>query len=157
MRRPLSEDIRSDVVWTGQSARIDAPKGSAVLAPAKGRILKTFRSKRHGWAVTLQHDGEPYVSAFTHLAGPPPVRQGQRVNAGDVLGHVGLVGSQGYQLRWQLMERTPNKRSGFRLVDPRELIKTPEAKLGGLMLVFTLAMGALIWWDDGPGERSPRH
>jgi murein DD-endopeptidase MepM/ murein hydrolase activator NlpD len=70
-----------------------------VVAIADGKVLKTRVSTAAGGGfghyVVLQHkiDGEWYTSLYAHMAaGSFKVKQGQKISAGTVLGHMGSTG-----------------------------------------------------------------
>lgn len=70
---------------------IGAPLGSEVVAMAAGVV--TFAGRIADGAVVVEITHAPGVtSAYAHLAAGLPVRVGQAVRAGDVLGRVGLTG-----------------------------------------------------------------
>lgn len=80
---------------------ITAPAGQAVRAPAAGVVVLTGDFFFSGNAVFLAH-GEGVVSLFAHLS-KVKVREGQRVEAGDLLGEVGMTGrATGPHLHWSL-------------------------------------------------------
>lgn len=80
---------------------IKAPAGQAVRAPAAGVVVLTGDFFFSGNAVFLAH-GEGVVSLFAHLS-KVTVRQGQVVEAGDLLGEVGMTGrATGPHLHWSL-------------------------------------------------------
>lgn len=70
-----------------------------VVAIADGKVLKarvsTAAGGGFGHYVVLQHkiDGEWYTSLYAHLAaGSFKVKQGQKISAGTVIGHMGSTG-----------------------------------------------------------------
>ncbi|WP_306590402.1 peptidoglycan DD-metalloendopeptidase family protein [Geothrix sp. 21YS21S-4] len=80
---------------------IKAPAGQAVRAPAAGVVVLTGDFFFSGNAVFLAH-GEGVVSLFAHLS-KIRVREGQRLEAGDILGDVGKTGrATGPHLHWSL-------------------------------------------------------
>ena len=73
---------------------IAAPLGSVVTAPADGRVLFVGHLPDGAMVVVLQHD-DGFVSLAAHLDdafAPPPVRAGDRVARGSVIGYVGMTG-----------------------------------------------------------------
>lgn len=80
---------------------IKATAGQAVRAPAAGVVVLTGDFFFSGNAVFLAH-GEGVVSLFGHLS-KVTVKQGQMVQAGDLLGEVGMTGrATGPHLHWSL-------------------------------------------------------
>jgi murein DD-endopeptidase MepM/ murein hydrolase activator NlpD len=89
--------------WTGQpeffsGLDLAAPEGSAVVAPAEGRVLFVGRARRDqsprlwqfGTLVVLTH-GADLATVFGHLS-DATVRRGALVERGDRLGAVGKTG-----------------------------------------------------------------
>lgn len=76
---------------------------TAILAPARGRVVFAGRMADGAEVVVLAHDNG-LVSLYAHLeAGPvaPTVKAGDMVQAGDRIGAVGLTGlTTGYHLHW---------------------------------------------------------
>lgn len=69
-----------------------APNGAAVMAAAPGVVTGTVRSgKGKGNVVEISHPGG-YVTRYAHLD-DIRVSQGQRVQLGTVIGHVGMSGN----------------------------------------------------------------
>lgn len=80
---------------------IRAPQGQAVRAPAAGVVVLTGDFFYSGNAVFLAH-GEGVVSLLCHLS-KITVKEGQKVQAGDLLGEVGMTGrATGPHLHWSL-------------------------------------------------------
>ena len=73
---------------------IAAPLGTAVTAPASGRVVYVGHLADGAMVVVLQHD-DGFASLSAHLDdafAPPPVHAGDRVARGDVIGYVGMTG-----------------------------------------------------------------
>ncbi len=80
---------------------IRAPQGQAVRAPAAGRVVLTGDFFYSGNAVFVAH-GEGVVSLLCHLS-KISVKEGQVLQAGDVVGEVGKTGrATGPHLHWSL-------------------------------------------------------
>ena len=80
---------------------IAAPMGQAVRAPAEGVVMLTGDFFFSGNTVLVAH-GEGVVSLLCHLS-DITVKQGQHLQAGDLLGHVGMTGrATGPHLHWTL-------------------------------------------------------
>jgi murein DD-endopeptidase MepM/ murein hydrolase activator NlpD len=73
---------------------IAAPLGTAVTAAANGRVAFVGHLPDGAMVVVIQHD-DGFASLSAHLDdafAPPPVRAGDRVTRGDVIGYVGMTG-----------------------------------------------------------------
>ncbi|MBU74238.1 MAG: peptidase M23 [Rhodospirillaceae bacterium] len=80
---------------------IAAPRGTAVLAPAGGRVTLVRDLYFSGWTVLVAH-GMGLNSAFLHLDGVA-VQTGDVIGRGTVIGSVGSTGrSTGPHLDWRL-------------------------------------------------------
>jgi murein DD-endopeptidase MepM/ murein hydrolase activator NlpD len=79
------------------------PAGTAIVAPARGRVVFAGLMADGAEVLVLAHD-DGLVSLYAHLqAGPlaPPVKAGDIVLAGERIGSVGLTGlTTGYHLHW---------------------------------------------------------
>lgn len=95
---------------------ISAPRGSPILAAAKGRVTMAGRESGYGLVVELDH-GYGYSTLYGH-ASQVLVRPGQEVERGDVIGLVGSTGlSTGPHLHYEV-------RVGGRPVDPMNYVIT---------------------------------
>jgi murein DD-endopeptidase MepM/ murein hydrolase activator NlpD len=84
-----------------------ALRGTAIVAPARGRVVFAGRMGDGAEVVVLAHDSG-LVSLYAHLDdGPlaPTVKAGDIVQAGDRIGAVGLTGlTTGYHLHWAVYQ-----------------------------------------------------
>ncbi|HEU0044935.1 M23 family metallopeptidase [Sphingomonas sp.] len=72
---------------------IMAPPGTAVIATASGTIEKLFQSRLGGTTLYQRSPDGGWTFYYAHLQQyAPGVREGMKVEAGDVLGYVGDTG-----------------------------------------------------------------
>ncbi len=106
---------------------IAVPEGTPIHAPAAGVVTLADSLYFEGNAVFLDH-GQGLQSVFMHMSAIEVVA-GQRVQAGDVLGRVGMTGTAtGPHLHWGIKVRNPasDDRAGDFYVDPiQALALTP--------------------------------
>jgi murein DD-endopeptidase MepM/ murein hydrolase activator NlpD len=69
---------------------ISAPRGSAILAAAKGRVVQAGNFSGYGQMVEIDH-GHGFTTRYGH-ASRLLVRRGQTVERGEVIAHVGSTG-----------------------------------------------------------------
>ncbi len=67
---------------------IQAAEGDAVKTAAAGTVLQVANDELMGTTVLIEHAGG-YTTQYSSLQAEPPVRQGQTVSAGDIIGTVG--------------------------------------------------------------------
>ncbi|MDB5695965.1 MAG: peptidase [Sphingomonas bacterium] len=73
---------------------IMAPGGTPVLAAAPGTVEKLFQSRLGGTALYQRSPDRRWMFYYAHLmAYAPGLREGQRVQTGDLLGFVGDTGA----------------------------------------------------------------
>jgi peptidoglycan LD-endopeptidase LytH len=73
---------------------IVAPRGTAVLSAAPGRVLKLFNSKPGGLMVYAADSSERFILMYGHLdAYQPGLAEGQPLRRGQPLGTVGTTGN----------------------------------------------------------------
>ena len=71
-----------------------APRGTAVLSAASGRVLKLFNSKAGGLMVYATDSTERFILMYAHLdAYAPGLAEGQPLRRGQPLGTVGTTGN----------------------------------------------------------------
>ena len=93
--------------FTGQRAfhtglDIVAPKGTRVLAPADGVVVRAGREMGYGNVIYLAH-GNGLTTRYAHLDGFA-VRSGQEIARGDVIGYIGNTGrSLGAHLHYEVL------------------------------------------------------
>lgn len=119
---------------------IGAAEGAPVYGPAPGVVRDVFIDARRGtaWdafkdlfgnAVILDHLGSGFVTLYAHLRDVPAVREGEVVEAGRLLGHVGSTGAaDGAHLHWGM---APRRFRGEPCYLPREAVVDPLAQSVG--------------------------
>ncbi len=73
---------------THSGVDIGAAKGSEVKTPLAGTVEKVFTDGALGVTIIIDN-GNDTKTLFANLKEEPPVKAGQKVNAGDVIGYVG--------------------------------------------------------------------
>lgn len=71
---------------------IAAALGTAIKAPASGKVLDVGYDSRSGYFIRVDHGGG-IVSSYAHMARPASLLAGAGVSAGDILGAIGLTGN----------------------------------------------------------------
>jgi murein DD-endopeptidase MepM/ murein hydrolase activator NlpD len=102
---------------------IAVPEGTPIYAPAPGVVTLADELYFEGNAVFLDH-GQGLQSVFMHMSSID-VEPGQRVDAGELLGKVGMTGTAtGPHLHWGIKVRNPvsEDRSTDFYVDPVEAL-----------------------------------
>jgi len=98
---------------------ISAPKGTPIVAAAKGRVKFVGWHGEYGLMIEIDH-GYGYVTRYAH-ASRVNVRVGQEVQRGEKIGEVGSTGlAVGPHLHYEVLERG-------RPVNPRNFILDGEA------------------------------
>ena len=69
---------------------IQAAEGDAVKTAAAGTVVAVVDDELMGTTVWIEHAGG-YTTQYSSLQTDPPVRQGQTVSAGDIIGTVGAT------------------------------------------------------------------
>ncbi|MDQ8030202.1 MAG: M23 family metallopeptidase [Brevundimonas sp.] len=94
-----------------------APQGSAIRAPAPGRVTLARPGMHFEGGLVLIDHGQGLITAYLHQS-RIEVRQGQDVLRGDLIGRVGMTGrATGPHLCWRGKWRDRN-------IDPSLLVKT---------------------------------
>ena len=87
MNELLYDETMAD--WrTHDGLDIQAAEGDAVKRAAAGTVVKVEDDELMGTPVFIQHAGG-YTTQYSSLQADPPVREGQTVVAGDIIGTVG--------------------------------------------------------------------
>jgi murein DD-endopeptidase MepM/ murein hydrolase activator NlpD len=88
---------------------ISSRKGTPIIAPAAGRVVKIAYHRYRGKYLQLDH-GRQCITTFAHLSGFN-VNHGQKVERGDVIAYMGSTGrSTGSHLHYkiEIMEKVVN-------------------------------------------------
>jgi peptidoglycan LD-endopeptidase LytH len=73
---------------------IPAPRGTAVLSAADGRVLRLFTSEAGGLMIYAADPGQRFVLIYAHLDRyAPGLADGTPVRRGDTIGYVGTTGN----------------------------------------------------------------
>ena len=103
---------------THEGLDIQAAEGDAVKTAAAGEVISVTRDDLMGTTVCIAHSGG-YVTKYSSLQENPPISQGQKLSAGDIVGYVGIAAaeaSMGPHLHFAV------EKDGT-LIDPQEYIK----------------------------------
>lgn len=108
---------------------IAAPWGTPIMAVAAGVVTSvSFQRGGCGRMIVIHHDETPYLrdttSKYCHLQRRVPVRQGDYVNKGDVIGWIGRTGrTTGPHLHYALLQNGhPVDPLNYTADDPRDAI-----------------------------------
>lgn len=87
---------------------IAAPAGTPIRPPTSGEVVdRGFDNTRGNWVSVRYDDGNTGI--FLHLKGPPPVRQGEKVDPGTIIGSVGSTGrSTGNHVHYSVRDAAGN-------------------------------------------------
>ena len=114
-----------------EAVDILAPRGTPVRAVEDGTVAKLFLSKAGGITVYQFDASERFTYYYAHLDRyAEGLREGQRVERGDLIGYVGTTGNAPRNtphLHFAIFELTPQKRwwEGTP-VDPYLVFRTSE-------------------------------
>lgn len=93
---------------------IMAPAGTPVLAAAPGRVEKLFFSEGGGNTIYVRSDDGRWIYYYAHLQGyARGLREGQRVERGQIIGRVGSTGNanpEGPHLHFAINRMEPGQR-----------------------------------------------
>ena len=94
---------------THEGIDILAPRGTAVVAVADGRIVKFFDSVRGGITIFQFDSSESFVYYYAHLdSRAAGLAEGDIVRQGDVIGAVGMTGNAPIpHLHFEIQRLTP--------------------------------------------------
>lgn len=83
---------------------IAAPRGTPILAAAKGRVTYAGQNGDYGWMVEISH-GHGVVTRYAHMANRPLVKAGQMVERWQKIGEVGKSGlASAPHLHYEVLE-----------------------------------------------------
>ena len=85
-----NETTRDWRVHNGVDIAADA--GTEVCAAADGEVYTVYEDDSMGYTVVIRHDGG-YLTRYASLSQDIPVKSGDTVSAGQVIGYVGTTGS----------------------------------------------------------------
>lgn len=83
------------------------PVGTPIRAANSGVVIRVHQDRRaaSGYGVTITTLGGHYTEAYFHMRDLPTLAVGDRVAAGDTIGHVGVTGrTDGPHLHFQVMK-----------------------------------------------------
>jgi len=87
-----------------QGLDMAAPSGTPIYAAGDGTVEKIFNDDTNGHGVKIRHPNG-YMTGYIHMVSAPPVRVGQTVRQGEVIGAVGSTGrSTGPHLHFVLYD-----------------------------------------------------
>jgi hypothetical protein len=99
---------------------ISAPKGTNIIAPAEGRVIKVAYQRYRGKYLQLDH-GRRRITTYAHLSGVN-VTLGQKVKRGEVIAYMGRTGrATGSHLHYKV-------EINGRVVDPKHYILNGKVK-----------------------------
>jgi murein DD-endopeptidase MepM/ murein hydrolase activator NlpD len=142
---PIWSGFRTSERPTHNGVDIGAPRGSAIVAAAAGTVITSecnasFNGAPYscnqdgspevagcGWYVNIVHAGD-YLTRYCHMGSPPRVKEGDVVQAGQILGYVGSSGrSSGPHLHFETHLNADRSPAGA--VDPIDFMNQMGAPL----------------------------
>ncbi|MFL2643466.1 MAG: M23 family peptidase [Flavobacteriales bacterium] len=69
-----------------------AAVGTAIMATADGRVVKSSYTRGNGYYVKIQHNNK-YATQYLHMQKNGRIKKGAYVKQGDVIGRVGMTGN----------------------------------------------------------------
>ncbi|MEH6358231.1 MAG: peptidoglycan DD-metalloendopeptidase family protein [Pseudomonadales bacterium] len=116
-----------------------APTGTPIVSAGDGRVVRAGYSKANGNFLVIQH-GQQYTTKYLHLS-KRHVKQGQKVNQGQLIGRVGATGyATGPHLHYEFLVNGVHR-------NPRTILnKLPKAKAitKNEMATFKLAINPVM-------------
>ncbi len=99
---------------------IQASDGDAVKTAADGTVTAVWNDELMGVSVIVEH-ADGYSTQYSSLKEDPPVSEGQKVSAGDIIGYVGTTataeGTMGPHLHFSVFK-------DGEIIDPSEYVKS---------------------------------
>lgn len=95
----------STTAWTSR-----ANAGTEVCAAADGEVYTVYEDDSMGYTVVIRHDGG-YLTRYASLSQDIPVKSGDTVSAGQVIGYVGDTALVETTLGSHILQRHPSGRA----------------------------------------------
>jgi hypothetical protein len=140
---PVQGGFRTAARPTHRGVDIMSYRGTPIHAAAEGTIAEVVcniqrggscdvdgspQSRGCGWYVKIAHPGK-VATLYCHMVSKPPVRAGQKVKAGDVIGYIGTSGESSYpHLHFEVHVNAPPT-SDATAVDPIQFMASVGAPL----------------------------
>ncbi len=112
-------DYKASLYVGGQHAAADyiretgMTRGAAIISIAAGSVVRTNWDYYSGFMASVDH-GDGWMSTYRHLLGPSPLRTGQPVTQGQLVGYVGNTGaSLGDHLHFDLWNHEKHDPTAF--------------------------------------------